>query len=139
MTVRVLLVDDSLETLDSLQMMYSTDNAFEIVKSVDCTESALMVLQNEQIDLVSIDIQLGKENGFDLCQQIRNVSNNIFIVMCSLNADDESTRIANERGANLFVPKPMSLSDLRMILAAFRQFQLKSMDIDTVLKQLRSL
>lgn len=139
MTVRLLLVDDVLETLESLEIMYSLDNTFQIVGAVVSSDGALEVLHRERVDIVSIDIQLGDSNGLDLCQEIRKTFGHVFVVICSLNVDDEIKRIAEERGANLFIPKPMSTADLRRILMSYQDFQKRTINVDAVIEHLNTL
>lgn len=71
--MRVLIVDDSAEDRLNLRALLERLSDVEIVGEVADLSAARQYLSNAAIDLLFLDIQLGRENGFDLLQAPRLV------------------------------------------------------------------
>lgn len=68
-------------------------------------------LRENQADVLILDINLGEENGFSLCKQIRAESE-IPILFVSARQSDEDVLLALNIGGDDYVKKPYSLSVL---------------------------
>lgn len=112
--MRVMLVDDSPETLEVLVAQYQLQRGVEVVGAFCEGASLLLALaQSAPVDLVSVDIQLGTEDGFALCERIRSRYPMTRVVMCSIEADDEMRRRAVRAGASHLLAKPVLSRDLK--------------------------
>lgn len=121
--VRVLLVDDSLETLDTLKIQLkfipSIDHVFQVSTKTDAWNFLLQ--QPNEVHIVFIDIHLGNENGLDLCASLAKALPDVYRVVCSIDADPITKNDAYEVGANDFIEKPIAMSELRRILENYEQ------------------
>ena len=108
MNERVLIVEDDREIVDIVEM-YLTRHGFEVV-STDAWE-AVDIVQNSPVNLVVLDIVLPGPNGFELCQELRKHTD-VPIVFMSAKADDSDRILGLGVGADDFVPKPFSPSEL---------------------------
>ncbi|QSO55496.1 response regulator (plasmid) [Alicyclobacillus curvatus] len=126
MTVKTLLVDDSMDTLEVLRLHFGFYADIEIVSTARDIQETLEVCSAQPVDLISIDIQLGVQSGFDLCKEIREKLPHTFITMCSLESDSEYQLCAARAGANYFLSKPVSFADISNLMLAYREFHARS-------------
>ena len=68
-------------------------------------------LEENQVDVLLMDINLGEESGFQICKKIRQESD-IPILFISARQSDEDVLIALNIGGDDYVKKPYSLSVL---------------------------
>jgi DNA-binding response OmpR family regulator len=109
---KVLLVDDDRVNCDLIQMLLELDG-FEVV----VTPTLEQARQNlsPAVDAVVLDRNLGQDaNGIDLLKEIRagqtKAKPNLVAIVAS--GDDRREEEALEAGANKFMLKPFSPSDL---------------------------
>src|SRR5579875_3714474 len=103
--IKMVIVDDFAETAESLFMLYKLRNEAKIVGIAQNSEQLRHILQNNEVNFVSLDIQLGHENGLELCRVLRETYPDLFIVMCSVEVTIENKRLATKAGANHFLEK----------------------------------
>jgi len=112
--MRVMLVDDSPETLEVLVAQYQLQDEVEVVGAFSEGASLLLALaQSAPVDLVSVDIQLGAEDGLALCERVRSRYPMTHVVMCSIEADEEMRRRALRAGASHLLAKPVLSRELK--------------------------
>lgn len=121
--VRVLLVDDSIETLDVLKAQLKfipiVDAIFQATTVAEAWK--YLVNQRNKVNIVLIDIHLGQENGFELCSGLATAQPDLYRVMCSIDADPITKNYAYQVGANDFIEKPVAMDELRRILGNYEQ------------------
>lgn len=69
--MRALIVDDSAEDRLNLRVLLERCRGIEIVGEAPDLESARRLLAGPAVDLLFLDIQLGRENGFDLLRSLQ--------------------------------------------------------------------
>lgn len=104
-----LIVDDEVElakmTAEYFQM-------FDIkTKYVDSALSCYAFLEENDVDLILLDINLGDGSGFDVCKKIRE-DYNLPILFISARQSDDDVLIALSIGGDDYIKKPYSLSVL---------------------------
>ncbi len=108
---RVLVVDDDPEMCSLMRI--SLMDFYEVVFAHDGME-AIERLVKYQPDMLIIDVMLPKMNGYQLCQSMR--SNRAFarmpILMCSAKGADRDISLAKRIGANEYLVKPFSATEL---------------------------
>lgn len=106
---RVLVVDDEKLIVKGIKFNLEQDNMI-----VDCAydgEEALEYAKKTEYDVVLLDIMLPKLNGYEVCQQIREFSN-MPIIMLTAKSDDMDKILGLEYGADDYITKPFSPSEL---------------------------
>lgn len=106
---QVLVVDDDKDIRDLLAT-YLTKNNFDVIKAEDGIEmDAKLVIH--QPDLIILDIMMPGDDGFVLCQRIRQTSS-VPIIMLTANSDEMDRILGLEIGADDYIAKPFSPREL---------------------------
>lgn len=106
---RLLLVDDDDTTLFLLQRLFADD--YELLTANDGIE-ALALLERETVDLVLLDIQMPRMDGFTCLQHIRqrHTMQALPVIIVSARSETRDVLRGLELGANDYIPKPMNAS-----------------------------
>ncbi len=102
---RILVVDDDSDVLDMLKQ-YLVKNAFSVHTATTAGEVAAIVASN-RIDLILLDVMLGDDNGFEICQSLRKENSVPIIMMSALSADHHRMK-GYSSGADDYVAKPFN-------------------------------
>ena len=104
-----LIVDD--ET-DLAKMTAEYFNMFEVTSAyAESADACFEFLQNNTVDLILLDINLGDGSGFDVCKKIRE-EKQLPILFISARQSDDDVLVALSVGGDDYVKKPYSLSVL---------------------------
>ena len=76
--MRVLIVDDSLEVLEVLELLLS--EKFKVSKTSTSTE-VMALLKTQPIDLVISDLNMPEMDGIKLCQEVRKINQELPIIL----------------------------------------------------------
>ena len=106
---QVLVVDDD-QAIRELLAEYLTKNNYEVVTAEDGIEMQQKLSGNSP-DLIILDIMLPGDDGFTLCQHIRQNSN-VPIIMLTANSDEMDRILGLEIGADDYIGKPFSPREL---------------------------
>jgi two-component system alkaline phosphatase synthesis response regulator PhoP len=109
MAKKILIVDDEphlrmllQQTLEELE-----DEGVELLIAEN-GEVALETIKQEEPNLVFLDVMMPKMNGFDVCNQVKNVLGlrDVYIIMLTAKGQEADKKKAMEMGANLYLTKP---------------------------------
>ena len=87
---------------------------------VDCAydgEEALEMAQEKNYDIILLDLMLPKMDGFEVCQQIREFSNDP-IVMLTAKGEDMDKILGLEYGADDYITKPFNILEVKARIKA---------------------
>jgi len=104
-----LIVDDE-ETLSKNTLEYFNMfrvNSYWVKDEVSCFK----FLENNIVDLILLDINLGRSSGFEICKKLR-VNYDIPIIFISARTNDDDVLLALNIGGDDYIQKPYSLSVL---------------------------
>ena len=111
---RILVVDDEPESARAIERM--TRHFGHDVVVADSVEGAIQRFADTEFDAVLADVNLGRENGFDLLSHIREKSPEIPVVMITGYASVDSAMEAIGAGAYDYLAKPPALDALGAVL-----------------------
>lgn len=95
---RILLVDDHGLFRESLVRLLESEPDFFVVSHCATVSAAIDVLQNNPIDLVLLDYDLGEERGTDLLQQLHACKGSARVLMVTAGMSDRITLDAIHAG-----------------------------------------
>ena len=111
---RVLIVDDEDLTRILLSQVLERANIgpVEVLMAED-GEEALDVAKTERPDLILLDLLLPKLNGYDVCRELRSVTDyDPHIIILTARGHNTDRQQARDSGANDFMTKPFNPSGL---------------------------
>jgi two-component system, chemotaxis family, protein-glutamate methylesterase/glutaminase len=111
MSIRVLIVEDSAVVRELLVFILGSDPAIQVVGTADNGEKALRAVQELKPDVVTMDIQMAKVDGYEATRRImESQPTPIVVVSASVDAKQVATTFrALEAGALAAVEKPTGL------------------------------
>lgn len=107
--MKVLVVDDEPVIRETVEMKLRRDGFTTF--SADSAEDGMRLYRRVRPDLVVLDIMLPNRSGLDFCKAVRRDSTTP-IIMISARSDEKDRVQGLEIGADDYVVKPFSLSEL---------------------------
>ncbi|HEX3798172.1 MAG TPA: response regulator [Verrucomicrobiae bacterium] len=119
---KVLFVDDNLQFLEMIERLMGnwSQGEWQIFLAQNAGK-ALIILQEQAIDLAVIDVQMPVVDGIQFLALINRKYPAVQKVTLSAYADDASRAACLAHGAELFLEKPRDPSDLEIIFATLRE------------------
>ena len=124
--IHVLVVDDDEDTLEMMTTALTSRKAK--VTAVCSAEEAINVIKNHRPDVLVSDIAMPGEDGYGLIAKVRSMDTDsataIPAVAITAYAKDEDRRRALDSGFQIYLAKPVELSELISVVAraAKREF-----------------
>ena len=116
----ILVVDDEEAVRTLLRECFELDG-YRVSEAKDGGELNACLARGA-VDLVTLDLSLGGENGFDLARQIRS-SNNVPIIMITGKGDTIDRIVGLELGADDYITKPFHVREvLARVRAVLRRY-----------------
>ena len=118
MTNRILLVDNE-DDNNIVFKMALEDSGFK----VDVYNDSLLALSNfkdDLYDLVILDINIPKMNGYELYEEIRKIDNKVKVCFLSASEiyDKKLQKVSPPSDVKCFISKPIQINDLIRIVKA---------------------
>ena len=107
---KILIVDDE----KAIRILYAdelTEEGYDVMTSGDGSR-VLELIEDKSPDLIVLDISLGKQNGLDLLQDIRNAYNDMPVILCT--AYPAFKYDLKSIAADDYVVKSSNLSELKL-------------------------
>ena len=109
LTSRILVVDDDVQLLDVVANYLKRDGC-EVDVATDGVTGLRMALETLP-DLVVLDVMLPGLDGFEVCEQIRQVAP-IPVMMLTARTEEDDRLLGFEQGADDYLTKPFSPREL---------------------------
>lgn len=111
---RILVVDNDNIFSESVKVFFEErDYAISVC---DEAKEFLTYLLDFRPDVVILDLKIGSTSGFDLLKQIRSRNKNVKVIILTGSPDPKKIETAQELGADEYLIKPVSMSDLRGVI-----------------------
>ncbi len=113
MTLRALIVDDNPN--NAMVAEFILEKLGLESESIHHPEAVMEHLINHAYDVMLLDWMMPNLNGLELLQTIRAKPEiaELKIIMCTARSGDSDRQSALNAGANLYLPKPLSLHSIR--------------------------
>lgn len=113
---KILIIEDDLEVIDLLGTLVG-QAGFEFDSMTDGL-SGVQAATNNDYRLVLLDNGLPKLEGIEVCKQIRSAKPSLPVIMLTSNSDELHKVLMLELGADDYVTKPFSPSELKARIKA---------------------
>ena len=108
--VRVLIVDDDRDVLESIDAVFQAEGALTLV-AMDGDE-AVKICHEDPPDIVVLDVMLPKRSGFLALEKIKGYENAPIVIMVTANEGKRHQAYAESLGVDDYLLKPVPLSRL---------------------------
>lgn len=127
---RILIADDDREIREIIQVLLMQEG-YEVVEARNGKEA--IKLADEAIDLYILDIMMPYINGYEVCEQIRAISNAPILFLTAKGTQKDKAQ-GFSKGADDYLAKPFSYSELlvrvKAMLRRFMVYQGKQAEIE---------
>jgi PAS domain S-box-containing protein len=117
---KVLIVEDNETNLFVIEEILNHIGKFEI-KSVPNGEDALTLFEVEIADIIFLDIQLPKIDGYKVFEHLKEFSDKAckkpFVIAMTAYAMETDRRRCIDAGMDFFLPKPISINEVKEALS----------------------
>jgi DNA-binding response OmpR family regulator len=109
---RILIADDEPEVVDLVRMMLEWEG-YEVVGAFDGEETVERAL-NDLPDLILLDVRMPKMSGLNVLAELQKdpLTAEVPVIMLSVVTTYPEVRMALQRGAVAYLPKPFELKEL---------------------------
>lgn len=132
----ILIVDDEKIIRDATSQL--VEDAGHYAETASTGQTALQTLKEAVFDLVLLDVNLGRENGLDVLDEIQRINPNIPIVVFTAAATVQTAVEAMRRGALDFLEKPFTPGQLSMVLSRVQKHRRLAERVDDLQMQISS-
>lgn len=109
----VLLVDDDPVMLKLMKTILKTCNNIDSVNATKSAEEAIDYLLSRSVDVVVTDVNMNGMSGIELLKWVKKKLPSTFVVIITGNLDMATCWKARSNGADDYITKPFSISELR--------------------------
>jgi DNA-binding NtrC family response regulator len=106
----VLVIDDEIQICESIKLILEYENY--CVDIADCGLTGIEKVKTQKFDSILLDIQMPDLNGFEVLKQIKELDNDINVIIISAFGNVENAVKATRLGAFDFVEKPIDREKL---------------------------
>ena len=133
---RILVVDDERSMQEFLEIFLRREG-YEVETAGD-VDTAVAILESNEIDLIITDMQMPEKTGLDLILEAREVAPEAIVVVITAFATTDSAISAMKEGAYDYLTKPFKVEELRLVLEKALEKKLLSVENRRLRKELRS-
>lgn len=110
--VKVLLVDDHLLFTEGMASFLSQEADITVVGLCQNSDQLFQTLASQPVDIVLLDINMGKESGLDLCKQILDTYPSTRVLAISMYNEESFIRKMFKNGASGYLLKNTGREEL---------------------------
>lgn len=110
--IKVLLADDHRMFTEGITAFLSQETDIEVVGSCQNGTQVAESLQNHPVDIVLLDINMGKESGLDICKQIVDEYATTRVLAISMYSEESFIRKMFKNGASGYLLKNTGREEL---------------------------
>lgn len=122
--MRILMVEDDKSVATMMGMFFKKED-WDVDVAVDGIEAIQMFKENaDNYDMITLDLNLPGKDGMEVAKEIREVSENVPIIMLTARDSESDQVLGLELGADDYVTKPFSpITLIARIKALHRRVQ----------------
>lgn len=133
--VKVLIAEDE-KALREMIVKYLKRDGYMPLIAKDGKEAGNLV-ESEVFDLAILDVMMPYKSGFDVCTMIRELHDDIPVIMLTARTSTEDKIQGFQSGADQYVPKPFSMKELMVrVKSVLKKHNISAIDIEQTLGSL---
>ncbi|MGG1397412.1 sigma-54 dependent transcriptional regulator [Bacillus salipaludis] len=133
MKPRVLVIDDEQAICTSLS--FALEDDYFIMTTTD-PEEGIRIVEKERVDIILLDLRIGRYNGLDILQRIKQKDPTVTVIMMTAYASIETSIEAIKMGAFYYIEKPINIENLSLLLLRASEFKQISNMLETLHEEL---
>jgi DNA-binding response OmpR family regulator len=102
---KIMIVDDDKDLLVALKGFFKKEG-YDVAVTTTCKEGS-DILASFKPNLIFLDINIGSEDGREMCKQIKSLAEHKHIPIILISANDEALKTFKEYEADLCLKKPI--------------------------------
>jgi len=106
--VRVLIVDDERDILESFDAAFQSEDAMTLTAADG--DEAVRICADDPPDVVILDMMLPKRSGFLVLERIKGLENSPIVIMVTANEGQRHQAYGESLGVDAYLQKPVPLS-----------------------------
>lgn len=111
---KILIVDDESFIRENVERILG-EEGYHVISAIDGS-SAIPIVQEEEIDLVLLDLNLGNEHGIDVLRRLREIDPELLVIIITGYGTVESAVDSLKMGAFHYMKKPFKADALKVIV-----------------------
>src|SRR5512145_501444 len=111
---KILIIDDEPFIRENVERILHEDG-YQVLSAADGA-SACELVSAEEIDLVLLDLNLGKENGIEVLKEMKAIDPELLVIVITGYGSVESAVASLKLGAFHYMKKPFKADALRVIV-----------------------
>lgn len=117
---KALIIDDEFHAQEGLKKLikHALPSFFSSIEVADSVNQGIEIIKNNQINLVFLDVHMPSEYGFKLFDYFDEID---FEVVFTTAHSDYVMEAINKWGCLGYLMKPISIADLKNVIARFKQ------------------
>lgn len=132
--IKILLVDDHKIFTEGITSLLANENDFLVIAECQNADQVKLVLQENVIDVILLDINLGKDSGLDLCKYIIEHYPAIKILAMSMYNEESFITKMLKNGALGYILKNTGADELlKAIRTVHRGETYKSAEVQSII------
>lgn len=126
---KILILEDDM-SIHSLIRLNLKKAKYEVIGATTVKEALDKFRKEENIEIAILDVMLPDGSGVDVCAEIRRINKLIGIMMLTAKSQDEDKILALESGADDYLTKPFSPTELiARVNALYRRVKINTTNL----------
>ena len=121
--MNILILDDHPIVRQGIISILNMDSSKNVYYESSSVNDALDILRKVYIDIAFVDLQLGKESGFDFIREAKELDKNVKIVVVTSSTRQSDMEIAQELGVDGYIIKDALAEDIIYAMRVIRRNQ----------------
>jgi len=106
--IRVLIVDDERDILESFDAAFQSEDAMTLTAADG--DEAVRICADDPPDIVILDMMLPKRSGFLVLERIKGLENSPIVIMVTANEGQRHQAYGESLGVDAYLQKPVPLT-----------------------------
>jgi len=123
--IKVVLVDDSVETRKNIKELLSFERCFEVIGEAGNGEDAIFLINESKPDVVMMDINMPVMDGIKATEYLSTSMPATSVIIMSVHGEHEYLRQAMAAGAREYLIKPFTADELYTAILKSCEFEAK--------------